>query len=470
MAYPNHAPVSTPTKAAPSTFVEVTIVFRDLLKKPIEGLAVLVKAGSGVPPAPEWELGKYTDDPSAGNPASAAGIVSATAPDSSPTMVSNSTEVVTDADGYALTIRNAARSQPISVWVKNRRGKYVWKADVTPKKDISAFTINSPEYHLEATTMLTPKDEFEQELDLPVVKEGEVMTIERLVKELGRYIGWSQKVTEQGKVRKDFPTHKKEVTENEKTHKKTTKNKIDHHYKVVNTGAPRTIVLNILGSRLNYPKPETFSEKQYSYIATQLDVEVAAIKAIVKQESHGHPFLENGLPPILYERRHFFKLAVAKQTAIEKKANISKKDIQTPSKQNAPPRNPYPAHPDLCFAGPDDYGKGGLNQYDKLVRAAALDFEIALKSCSWGGFQILGEYYSGCDCATVFEFANKFMSGTDGQASIFVSFMKNMKMSAVAGLKSRDWEKVATGYNGSGWRTHNPDYANNLRKFYEEFN
>ncbi|MBB5408623.1 hypothetical protein HDG34_002560 [Paraburkholderia sp. HC6.4b] len=476
MAHPHHAPASAPAKAAPSPFVEVTIVFRDTLQKPIEGLSVLVKAGAGAPQAPEWKCGQDSDDPPAVNPASAPGGASAAGPASasggasaSAPTVSNRTEVVTDANGYAVTIQNAARNQPIAVWVKNRSGKYVLKATVTPKKDISAFTIVSPEYHLEATTKLTPKDELEQELDLPVVKEGEVMTIERLVKDFGPYIGWSQKVTEQGQVKKDFPTRKKEVTEDERTHKKKPNITIEHHYKVVDNGKPRTIVLNVLGSRLNYPKPETFSEDQYTYMAAQLGVEVAAIKAIVQQESQGHPFLKNGLPPILYERRHFFDLAVEKQSVAEKESNTNVKGAKAPPKKKARPKNPYPAYPDLCFKGADDYGPDGLHQYEKLVRAAALDFEIALKACSWGGFQILGEYYAGCDCSTVFEFANKFMSGTDGQAKIFVSFMKNMKAVAVVGLKNHDWEKVAAGYNGKNWQTHNPDYASNLGKFYDQF-
>lgn len=43
-------------------------------------------------------------------------------------------------------------------------------------------------------------------------------------------------------------------------------------------------------------------------------------------------------------------------------------------------------YPDLCFPnGKDNYGAGGLHQYEKLVRAASLDFEVALRACSWGG-------------------------------------------------------------------------------------
>ncbi|WP_245643795.1 N-acetylmuramidase domain-containing protein [Paraburkholderia oxyphila] len=123
----------------------------------------------------------------------------------------------------------------------------------------------------------------------------------------------------------------------------------------------------------------------------------------------------------------------------------------------------------MCFKGKDDYGAGGLHQYEKLIRAASLDFEISIKACSWGGFQILGEYYASCGCATVFEFANKFISGTDGQVDIFILFMKNVKPAGVRGLRERNWVNVADAYNGKGWREHNPDYANNLAKYYDQF-
>ena len=311
MAHQHHPHQPVAPKTPPSPYVQVTFVFRDTLQKPIEGLSVQIKAGTGAPSAPAWTFGQATDG--------------SLAPDPSVPLVDNKTETATDGDGYAMTIQNAARNQPIDVLVKNQRGEYVWKATVTPQKDISAFTIVSPEYHLEATTKLTPKEELEQNLDLPVVKDGEVMTIERLVHDFGPYIGWSQKVTEQGKVKKDFPEKHKETTTDDKTGKKKTTTTIEHRYKVVESGKPRTVVLNVLGSRLNYPKPDTFSEDQYQYMATQLDVEVAAIKAIVQQESQGHPFLENGLPPILYERRHFFDLAVAKQAAAGENSNANVK-------------------------------------------------------------------------------------------------------------------------------------------------
>ncbi|MFL9961339.1 hypothetical protein PQR02_09545 [Paraburkholderia sediminicola] len=255
MAHPHHTPHPAAPKAPPSPYVKVTFLFRDTLQKPIEGLSVQFKASTGAPQAPAWKLGPDSDDPLATAPVSAPGAASAAGESLTMPMVDNKADpVATDKEGYALTIQNAARNQPIDVLVKNQRAEYVWKATVTPKKDISAFTIVSPEYHLEATTKLTPKEELEQNLNLPVVQQGEIMTIERLVHDFGPSIGWSQKVTEQGQVKKDFPTKKKDVTEDATTHKKTAKITIEHRYKVVDTNKPATVAFNVLGSRLNYPK------------------------------------------------------------------------------------------------------------------------------------------------------------------------------------------------------------------------
>ncbi|WP_321943286.1 N-acetylmuramidase family protein [Paraburkholderia tropica] len=467
MAHPHRKARPTAPKAPPSPYVQVTILFRDRLDKPIEGLDVQIKAGAGAPPAPAWKLGLDEDQaPPGAAPASTPTSVStpdgASEPTATPVQnVTNEVQGFTDKDGYATSIQNAARNQPVDVLVKNRHGEYVLKATIVPKKDYSAFRILSSEYHVEATTKLTPKESFEQDIKVPVVKEGEVMTIERLVREFGPYIGWSQKVTEQGQIKKHFTTKHRETVTDEKSGQKKTKTTIEHHYRVVDTGKPSTVILNILGSKLNYPSPSVFSESQYKNIATELNVEIAAVKAIVQQESGGKPFLENGLPPILYERGHFFDLSV-KKIKIEsgsKKGAGKKKNIA----------NPYPRNPDLCLKGSGNYGAEGLHQYEKLVRAAALDFDIAIQACSWGGFQILGEYYSECGCSTAFEFANKFMSGTEGQVQIFIAFMKNIKPGAVQGLRQHNWGKVAESYNGIYWQSTNPDYAENLKIFYEKF-
>lgn len=61
------------------------------------------------------------------------------------------------------------------------------------------------------------------------------------------------------------------------------------------------------------------------------------------------------------------------------------------------------------------------------------------------------------------------MSGSEGQAEIFVLFMKNVKPHGVEALRAHSWEDVAAAYNGRDWQNTNPDYAKNLKYFYEKF-
>jgi hypothetical protein len=208
-------------------------------------------------------------------------------------------------------------------------------------------------------------------------------------------------------------------------------------------------LFNALGSRLSYPKKSDFTEDQYNHAAIELSVEVAAIKAIVMQESGGHGYMDNGLPPVRYERKIFHDLAQVK--------------LKT--------SNPFPAHPNLCFSHSGGYEDklGPMHQYERLVRATKLDFELALRATSWGGFQIMGDNFRICGCDSVSEFVDRFMSSTDEQMALFISFMKKAKPAATNGLREHDWVKVASNYNGSAWQTSNPNYASNLEKFYNEF-
>ncbi|HWT37295.1 MAG TPA: N-acetylmuramidase family protein [Paraburkholderia sp.] len=459
-----HSASQHPPKVPPKPYVEATFVFRDVLQKPITGLSVQVKAGAGAQPAPAWLTGQDADSDSAASPgASVAGVAPVA---SAPSMVSNSIQMTTDKDGYAVTIHNAARDQPIDILVKNRRGEYVWKATVTPKKDISAFTVTSPEYHLEATTKLTPIEEFEQELNLPIVKPGDVMTVERLAKEFGPYIGWSQKITEQGRVKKDQPVRKKDETIDETTHKKKTQITIEHYYKVVDTGKPTTILLNVLGSRLNYPKNVEVSEAKYIEAAKKLGCESAAIKAVAMTESHGAGFCDNGLPKILYERHMFFRALLPKERQMESLGSL-KKEI-----------NPFPKYPNLCFPEAGGYTAGEsddrgwshsdekvMHQYERFINAYSLNATTAIMACSWGAFQVMAFFYKECGYTSPAEIANLCMRSVDEQFDLFVAYI-NMNANAKKAIQNKNWDDFALYYNGKGYPSKYPE---NMKTFYEEF-
>jgi len=312
----------------------------------------------------------------------------------------------TGEDGTATIWTDAKRGEPIKIYVKKRTGDFDLKGTVTPKLDVNNYTIQSPEYHLEAITKLDAEEQLERDLNIPTVKEGEIMTVERLMGELAPYVASKQVVTEAGKVIKDSPIRKRVVTVDPKTHKTKTKIEIEHHYQVVDTKKPHTVVMYVLGSRLNYPIATEVTEAQYAAMAKELGCEVAAIKAVAKTETNSAAYFPNGLPVILFERHKFFKLT--------KPAGGS---------------HPYAKFSDICnptpggYHLPVDHGPDPLRiwQYERLVKAAQLDRTAAVASCSWGAFQVMGEYWHSMGYSSPENLANECMASIDGQAKLFMN-------------------------------------------------
>ncbi len=411
--------------------VEASFVFWDSMKNPIPDLTVKISEAESSATSAAWEVGSQ---PATG------------APSLTSVATTNSVVVTTNQDGLAITIPNATRGQAIDIFVKKSNGQFDLKGTVKPGKDVNSYTIISPEYHFESTTRLSPKEELESDLKIPTIRDGEVMTINRLLDEFGPYLGSATKVTEVGKVLKDFPTRKRVNSVDEATGHNVTKIEIEHHYRVIKTERPRTIAVNILPSRLNYPVAIAISEEVFAGMAGRLDCEVAAIKAITLTETSGKGFEENGLPTILFERHHFFKHT-----------------------KPATGRHPYAMHPDICHPDPGGYGAGGIHQYERLVKAARLDLNAALKSCSWGAFQVLGAYFVQCGYASPVEMVNDCMKSIEVHANIFEKFLKQEKKKAAKALKNKNWTEFTAEYNGKNWENQNPSYPTKMKDFYDNF-
>lgn len=412
-------------KPSPSLPVQASFVFVDSLNHPIKGLTVKIDSSE-----------QMKSETISASPDS-------TSAQSSPSLPYVGT---TDDDGHAVTLSTVKRGQKISIFVKKRNGNFDFKGEVTPKRDINAYTIKSPEFHLESTTKLTPKEALEEELNIPKIKVGEIMTVERLFGELAPYIGAVQVVTEVGSITKDFPTKKATIQANEKTGKQEKKIEIEHHYKVVKTDKPRTIAMNVLGSRLNYPKNLEISEEQFKDMALEFDCEIAAIKAVTFTETGGSSFFENGLPKILFERHKFYFFTL-------------------PSKGE----HPYAKFPDVCHPKAGEHGAPGIHQYERLLKAAKLNRVAALKSCSWGAFQVLAEYYISCGYSSAEDLANDCMVSVDAHVKLFLTFMKKEKRHAIKALKEKKWEDFTYAYNGKNWKEQNPTYPTKMAEFYEKF-
>lgn len=183
--------------------------------------------------------------------------------------------------------------------------------------------------------------------------------------------------------------------------------------------------------------PKTgISEDDYAEAAKTLKVEVEAIKAVALVETKGSAFNKDGHPTILFERHYFHRFTGGKYDK---------------------------THPDLSNASAGGYGKFSA-QYPKLERAYKLDPEAALKSASWGRFQIMGSNHVASGHGTVRQFVQSQMAAEINHLRAFVALV-NSDNNLLNALRKKDWAKFAKGYNGPGYKKN--DYDTKMKETYE---
>lgn len=161
--------------------------------------------------------------------------------------------------------------------------------------------------------------------------------------------------------------------------------------------------------------------------AKKLGVEAAAVRAVIDVESRGG-FLPDGRPKILFERHYFSRL--------------TKGRFDT-------------SHPGISNGKWGGYGAGGAHQYDRLNAAIALDRDAALRSASWGLFQIMGDHCKTLGFADVEAFVAAMVSGEAAQLDAFVTFVKKNRLDDE--LVRHDWAAFARGYNGPAYKENHYD-------------
>jgi hypothetical protein len=109
----------------------------------------------------------------------------------------------------------------------------------------------------------------------------------------------------------------------------------------------------------------------------------------------------------------------------------------------------------------------GLGSYKRLVKAYQLDPEAALKSCSWGAFQIMGEFWKEMKYADVREFTRAISRSEKEQIKSFVLYMKHVSPKIQNLLRELNWEGVASAFNGTNYKVN--AYDEKLRAEYEKF-
>ena len=186
------------------------------------------------------------------------------------------------------------------------------------------------------------------------------------------------------------------------------------------------------------------SDKDIIETAKNIGIEPAALKAVALVESNGSGFLPSGKCKILFEGHIFWRQLVI--------CGINPNIYLLENKN-------------ILFEVWDKSKYiGGEGEYDRLVQAKRINIDAALKSASWGMFQIMGFNYKSCGYSDVKEFTISMQQSEMNQLKAVVSFIGANGM--VDSLKSKNWAEFAKKYNGNGYASN--QYDNKLLLAYNK--
>lgn len=167
--------------------------------------------------------------------------------------------------------------------------------------------------------------------------------------------------------------------------------------------------------------------------AKRLGVDAAVVKAVTAVEARGSGFIRNtDMPAILFEGHWFHKFTRGVH-------------------DNHHPHLSYPTWTKKHY-------KGGRGEYDRLIEAIAIceEPDAALKSASWGLFQIMGFNCELAGYSDVRAYVNAISASEGAQLDAFVSFV--LAQPAMADhLRDKQWAEFARRYNGPGYRQNQYD-------------
>jgi hypothetical protein len=173
-------------------------------------------------------------------------------------------------------------------------------------------------------------------------------------------------------------------------------------------------------------KATRLDDRAIESAATKIGCSVAAVRAVIDVESAGG-FLGDGRPKILFERHYFSRLTKGKFDS---------------------------SHPGISNPKWGGY-RGGTAEYERLGEALKLDRDAALRSASWGLFQIMGDNFRTCGFANAEAFVKAMVSGEAAQLDAFVAFVKKNGLGDE--LTRLDWAGFARGYNGPAYKANKYD-------------
>lgn len=189
------------------------------------------------------------------------------------------------------------------------------------------------------------------------------------------------------------------------------------------------------------------SEEDYREVAERLDVDAAAIKAVVEIEA-GRSLRGFGADekPIIN-----FDLTMFQRFAAGRNLNLSAY---------------RKSHP-MVFNRPNiaKYGSQQAAQHARLEAARGIDHDVAVLGTFWGMFQIGGFNWKRCGAESIAEFETLMSRSERDQLELFATFLENCGM--VDSIRRHDWATFARMYNGPAYSRRG--YHTRLAKAYARY-
>lgn len=168
--------------------------------------------------------------------------------------------------------------------------------------------------------------------------------------------------------------------------------------------------------------------------AEMLGTSVEVVEAITQVEARGNGFVPSTSWPVILFEGHKFHDHTGGRFSQE--------------------------HPTLSYPRwTKAHYRGGRREYDRLVHAVALcdDYPSpALKSASWGLFQIMGFNHAAAGYPDVVSFVNAMATGERAHLMAFARYVLAHDAMAKA-LRGQDWREFARRYNGPGFEKNRYD-------------
>lgn len=193
---------------------------------------------------------------------------------------------------------------------------------------------------------------------------------------------------------------------------------------------------------------KTLTLSDYQVVARDLDIPVAAIRAVVEIEAgpKGEGFNPDHTPIINFDLTMFRQAARRRGIKLEKYHKKYPVVFQPLNRKK--------------------YGSTQAAQYARLDAAMKIDTIAALEGTFWGMFQIGGFNWKLCGCSSVREFAYLMADSELEQLELFANFLKARGLDKY--IRQRNWAQFSLRYNGPSYAKRG--YHTRMAKAYAKFN